>query len=442
MPLASNQMHSSHHFINIGWFMIIILICNIPIVSCNTIDPFTIFVDSSGIDRDGCGNISNPCGTIVFATAQSMYSEIFTNVSKIDLYITGQNEQEISVWNDHNKTSTDISSLDEWEFKVNAGEGYISGSPCVFYRGIDKDIEITFDSTKIRSMRDWFPDACEQSWHYSNLFLRWRPAYPQISETIFNNLIISDVYMDRIDGFGWLKRILNFDTHHKLVLNNCSFSNITRTSNWYNLYAASLKLQKLYSLMTMSVANISRTSFHNIIVNPPDITYDPPSVAHYALIRVTGPRSSPIALSFHMEHCSIINYTNRNPEAPFLLIHAKNIYSDTRQIDLLNSSFSGIVTSSALIMSSSFLKQWRIVINMISCDFLDINLGSILITRNVHSVLITDTLITTKQTITDLIDNDFDVHEVSLFVFGNDDITMKNVTLHYQYDLISSCNLQ
>eukprot|EP01083_Nonionella_stella_P158819 517347_1 len=430
-------MHSSNHSMRIEWCMVIILICTIPIVSC------TIFVDSSGIDRDGCGTISNPCGTIVFATAQSMYSEIFTNISKIDLYITGQNEQEISVWNDHNKTTTDISSLNEWEFQVNAGEDDISGSPCVFYRGIDKDIEITFDSTKIRSMRDWFPDACEQSWHYYNLFLREdrsTPEYPQISETIFNNLIISDVYMDQIDGFGWLKKILNFDTHHKLVLNNCIFSNITRTSNWYNYYAASLA--KIYPLMIMSVANISRTSFHNIVINPPDIIYDAPDTAMYELIEVSGSTSSVIELSFRMEHCSIINYTNMNSEAPFVWFYAKNLYSDTRQIDVINSSFSGIVTSSALIMSSSFLKQWRVVINIISCDFLDINLGSILITQNVHSVLITDTVITTKQTVTNLIDNGFDAHELSLFVFGNDDITMKNVTLHYQYDLISSCNLQ
>eukprot|EP01083_Nonionella_stella_P173869 601085_1 len=119
----------------------------------NTFDPFTIFVDSLGIDDYGCGNISNPCGTIAFATALSMYSETFTNISKIDLYITGQNEEEVYAWDSNNKTHTDV-FLDEYELR----------SPCRMYIEFDKDIELTFDSAKIHSMKDWFPDACEQTW--------------------------------------------------------------------------------------------------------------------------------------------------------------------------------------------------------------------------------------------------------------------------------------
>eukprot|EP01083_Nonionella_stella_P067680 179177_1 len=380
-----------------------------------TFNPFTIFIDSSGIDHDGCGNITYPCGTMAFACALSIFSEAFTNLSKIDMYITGQNEQEISAWQSNNKTSTDVSFLNDMR-------GPAWYSPCTFYREFsefDKDVEITFDPIKIRSMKDWFPDACAQNWDWYQLF--WER---QAADTIFNNLIVSDLDMDQMN----LRQLLHCGKGHRLNLNNCIFSNIHK-SNWDSRYIAVIELR--------SLSNIFNTSFHNIFLNPS--TYlDEDELPTFIRIHA-GTIISTAAISLHMQHCSIINYTNTG--GPFVQYYADNVYSDTRQLEIYNSSFSSIFTSSALIISSSFLKQWRVVINIISCDFLDVNLGSILITQNAHSVLITDTTISSKQLIKDLTELNTEHSSLSLFVFGNDDIIMKNITLKYHYDTSVNCPL-
>eukprot|EP01083_Nonionella_stella_P111840 328386_1 len=77
------------------------------------------------------------------------------------IYITGQNEEEVYAWDSNNKTHTDV-FLDEYELR----------SPCRMYIEFDKDVELTFDSAKIHSMKDWFPDACEQTWRWDYLFRR------------------------------------------------------------------------------------------------------------------------------------------------------------------------------------------------------------------------------------------------------------------------------
>eukprot|EP01083_Nonionella_stella_P217321 780313_1 len=388
-----------------------------------TFNPFTILIDSSGIDNDACGSIISPCGTMAFACALSMFSEAFTNVSKIYFYITGQNEQEIFAWENDGKTSTDVSFLNDMR-------GPAWYSPCTFYREFsefDKDVEITFDPIKIRSMKDWFPDACAQNWHWYRLFFQRRTA-----DTIFNNLIISDLDMDQMHG---LQMLLACGSGHRLVLNNCIFSNIHR-SYWPADGSSYVAVIRVNSLST-----IFNTSFHNIVLNPSQSNlsdfeeyYDEVpafiQISSYEII-------STAAISFHMQHCSIVNYTNLG--GPFIQHYASNVYSDTRQLEIYNSSFSSIFTSSALIISSSFLKQWRVVINIISCDFLDVNLGSILITQNAHSVLITDTSISSKQLIKDLTELNTEHSSLSLFVFGNDDVIMKNITLKYHYDTRVNC---
>eukprot|EP01083_Nonionella_stella_P159358 519771_1 len=105
----------------------------------------------------------------------------------------------------------------------------------------------------------------------------------------------------------WIKRLVWVIWKSCCVLvwviwKSCSFYNITRTYNSYWNHG-------VHAMMELDIVNISQTSFHNIVLNPPAITSSQNDVKSYAFIQINSDTLiSTAALSLHMEHCSIINY--------------------------------------------------------------------------------------------------------------------------------------
>eukprot|EP01083_Nonionella_stella_P100904 285242_1 len=392
-----------------------------------TSNPLTIFIDSDGVDHDECGTKSSPCGTISFATVLTKYSETFFNLTKIDFHVTGQNPTEVSLWYTDSKTLNDIFFLDE--LRTN-DDYYYPGpawSPCVLYEGFNKSMEMTFDPNTIHSMRDWFPDICYTKFNQYFFFRRGYDIHHTLN--VFNNLILDYLNMDDLGG---VQVLLDFQ-NNQLILNNCSFHNIYR-SLWIGPEQGWTATKRVNAVIRVARLSVFNTSFHNIILEPSDV-YSPqePSFIQVKSINMFDAKE----LFLYIDNCSIINYTHSS--GPFIDIFANNIVSDIREITIHNTIFENTNTASALITSSSFLKNWRVTMNIISCVFLNIDFGTILITDNLHSVLISNVYITTSQLIKDLVDINAERSSLSLFTFGDDDVLIQNVTLKYLYDVNSNC---
>eukprot|EP01084_Bolivina_argentea_P123178 218298_1 len=131
-----------------------------------------------------------------------------------------------------------------------------------------------------------------------------------------------------------------------------------------------------------------------------------------------------------------------NTGGSFLYVDAENFYSNIRSLTVSNSDFSDITTASSLIVSTSYFGSWKVEIDIRRCAFLNIDLGSILVTKNGHIVNMEDVAITTKQLVHDVLETD-ESYLISLFAFsGGDEVNIRNMTLHYLYDLDANCQKQ
>eukprot|EP01084_Bolivina_argentea_P305604 527955_1 len=187
-----------------------------------------IYVDSLGIDSDECGHKLNPCGTIGFATAISMYHTQYMNDTTANIFVTGQNNQEINEWK-HNNKQQGISFID----KLQSNQYYFNHrSPCLTYALMDKSYTITFDPNRIKSMKDWFPGNCVNFNDVTVLFIRIVEDTKNDRKQVitFNNLIINNITIssesDKIRGF--ISAGFNQDLLTHVILNNCSFFNIKK----------------------------------------------------------------------------------------------------------------------------------------------------------------------------------------------------------------------
>eukprot|EP01084_Bolivina_argentea_P267607 454312_1 len=165
---------------------------------------FTVFVSRNGTDSDECGNCTNPCGTLFGATTYNKTLE-----SLIINVMDGQNEAEILLWNTINNLTYD---------------------PCLPspFNSI-KSVTITFNSTTITQLNQWFPqpicDFGNKNKTYLNAYM-----FNGRHKLIINNLIVDNYQLEY--RYGLLKSTDWFNT--SIQCNNCIFINIT-SSNTYPL---------------------------------------------------------------------------------------------------------------------------------------------------------------------------------------------------------------
>eukprot|EP01084_Bolivina_argentea_P030258 56096_1 len=336
----------------------------------------TIYVDSTGNDNNNCGSQLNPCGTIGFASALSMYHNKYINVDIISLFVSGQNEQDINEWNLDTKSSLNISFLN-----ILKSRGYYFRyyTPCSIYINFNKSVDITFNSNTIKTMSDWYPDICQQLLSYNTYLFTINKNYdPESSTTTlrFNNLIVDNFTLPSSGYRALISAVYGI----YVVLNNCFFNNINKNS--FNNDA-----EYWHYMITASQLTINNSVFTNIQLS---------GTAEYETAFIRLKTASPLAaydLTLFMNNCTVRNYNN--VIGTFVYINAGNFYSNVRDIDIINCVFDNIITSYSLIKSFSNFGGWKVSLNMKSVQFLNINLGSILVTQNGHYIIMEYISITT-----------------------------------------------
>eukprot|EP01084_Bolivina_argentea_P118601 210394_1 len=389
-----------------------------------SIESSSIYVDSIGIDYDECGAESNPCGTIGFAMTMSMYHAKYINYATANLFVKGQNEQEIQYWQNNAKQKQSISFIE----KFNNNKYYFNKySPCLNYISMNKSYTITFDRNKIKSMSDWFPSKCNENFENKCLFYRMREKTDSDTAQIitFNNLIVSDITIssdsDTIRTF--IATGHEDDTGTHLILNNCSFYNINKE------HYRDIQFNEHFFIIASSI-QIYNTEFY-------DITYSSNSQSYYdtsfIYLKVWVETAE---LEIFLDNCTIINFYNYN--GFFIYFNGQNHLNDVRSLSIYNSIFSNIKTKPTLIKSVNFQQSWDVLVNIKSSKFVNIQLGAILVTENGNIATIQNVEMMTSQLIEDS-DNEY---LLSLFSFSiGDDIQMIDINLKYLYDLNINCDV-
>eukprot|EP01084_Bolivina_argentea_P228449 385833_1 len=296
--------------------------------------PNRIVVDSMGIDTDYCGNEDNPCGTIAYATYRADYND----ANDIKLYVKGQNIREIKQ-NMHN---------------------YLNSTPCFISEYFPNSVTITFDINTVNVVGDWYPNICGESFVYDQASSSSSPVI------IFNNLIIDNMKYVRFSRTQAMT----------LILNNCSFYNIStfhiyENNSWSAPVSAFTSFTNvLFSNVSMSIHSTSLKISNTVFEHIKGLT------STDSIINIFSPNDTSLDLELYIKNCSIIDASDYNI---FIMFDGKNVHSSTRSIYIHNTSFSNISSSYSLIKSSNI--QSSTVINIISCKFLHINVGTILVTK-------------------------------------------------------------
>eukprot|EP01083_Nonionella_stella_P274686 932563_1 len=325
-----------------------------------------MYVSSTGFDNDECGSSYNPCGSIVHAIAHS------ANIYDVQLYVTGQFFHCLNYFHLPNAI---------------------------------RSLTITFD---IDSVTDWFPDYCSRSIniHISNM----------TQMVIFNNLVINNIETINISRYETTA----------LILNNCSFYNISK----FGIYSALPPYQQinqsyisfnevLFSNMSMNIygayVQMRNTDFRQI----KGLTYA------RTILTISTPDDTSLDLRFQMENCSVVDATDYDT---FILFSGQNIHSNIRLLSIHNTSFIDVDSYKTLIKSSAFLETATVAIYIESCGFLYINAGAILVAKGSHSITMKDVSITTDQSVQNVEYDDL----LSLFLFDtNVNADIMNITLKY-----------
>eukprot|EP01084_Bolivina_argentea_P139386 245216_1 len=190
------------------------------------INELILFVSRNGMDTNGCGDWTNPCGTL-FGASLMQTSNIIINV------IDGQNEALIAWWNTRD---------DRYD-------------PCLpVLLADDESITITFNSTNIIQFSQWFPENICDFENEKKIFLNTYMFDGGKTLTI-NNLIVDNYKLKSRLGL-----IASTYYNASIQCNNCVFENII--SYHYNN-------PLLYSMSSIQLLN---NQFINVYSNG-DIIY-------------------------------------------------------------------------------------------------------------------------------------------------------------------------
>eukprot|EP01084_Bolivina_argentea_P139385 245215_1 len=175
------------------------------------INELILFVSRNGMDTNGCGDWTNPCGTL-FGASLMQTSNIIINV------IDGQNEALIAWWNTRD---------DRYD-------------PCLpVLLADDESITITFNSTNIIQFSQWFPENICDFENEKKIFLNTYMFDGGKTLTI-NNLIVNNYKLKSRFGL-----IASTYYNASIQCNNCVFDNITSYNNTNPLLYSKSSIQLL-----------------------------------------------------------------------------------------------------------------------------------------------------------------------------------------------------
>eukprot|EP01084_Bolivina_argentea_P292983 503838_1 len=358
------------------------------------------YISKYGSDQPQCGEISNPCGTLDYATYRQFEEDhLYFHV------IDGQNETDIKYW-------------------ININSGYHPCLPWIeTHIAFFWKIHIEFNSTNIQTMNDWYPPICHNASFTENRFMI--EIYP--SDYGFLDLTISN-----------------------LIIDNFSFY----TTHWDYVYPNELKgIYKSYRPVTVG------TIFHSITLQNIEINiyymYDGmiDSLIRTRQITIENSKISNITTNLYDYYINYANKYSLITEGIQTLFKMNNTQVYTANINhifvsttddfvsasVIDSKFDGINCQIALFYVKTTQYEF------INVEFNDIHSGAIFIYEEgtlqpkASNVIFNNVTISTDQFI-----GYIDAYQkpVVLFDFGSDPqyyVSMTNMKIYYNLDLYQQC---
>eukprot|EP01084_Bolivina_argentea_P285992 490535_1 len=371
-------------------------------------DPFQItdnttedvYVDSTGIDKAGCGFWNNPCGTLYYATRYH-----FNHGTVSNIYIYGQNETKIELY------------LNE----------SITYHPCLIFptsqiKSINNHINIIFDHYHIKSMDDWYPHICHKYFHisYPNHLSKYLFEF-NINQYIFTitNLHIQNI---KINSNTSLLGIYHSSFTTKTYCNNCIFSHISVT---YDTQKNNSMFYGFISLNNTIINDVNYTLDQNTSCFSTNDCEQVASVCMSSFIHLTSNEDS-------------VHYTNLT--LSHIYMHHNFFSMDKTELSLTNLTINNMQCKNAFIedISSEDSAQSKIPKPTINyCNITNFYGTSIFKSSLQWNIDFTIQNCEIKY----IAQNQHNYITDSLFNFGAGYYIIDNVAVTYEYNILKNCNV-